>query len=76
MGTAPSINIPIVLSSCIQINSIKIVEDNLKSTSRKNVLSANQGRILNERIGNLEDLSVTDKSSLVGAINEIYQMSI
>lgn len=47
--------------------------DNLNSTSTVDGLSANQGRILKEQQGNLEDLSTLAKSSLVNAINELKE---
>lgn len=47
--------------------------DNLTSTSTVDGLSANQGRILKEQQGNLEDLSTLTKSSLVDAINELKE---
>lgn len=47
--------------------------DNLTSTSTVDGLSANQGRILKEQQGNLEDLSTLAKSSLVDAINELKE---
>lgn len=47
--------------------------DNLTSTSTVDGLSANQGRILKEQQGNLEDLSTLAKSSLVNAINELKE---
>lgn len=45
--------------------------DNLVSTSKIDGLSANQGRILKEEQGNLNDLYTIDKETLVGAINEL-----
>lgn len=47
--------------------------DNLTSTSTVDGLSANQGRILKDQQGNLEDLSTLAKSSLVDAINELKE---
>ncbi len=47
--------------------------DNLTSTSTVDGLSANQGRILKEQQGDLEDLSTLAKSSLVDAINELKE---
>ena len=47
--------------------------DNLTSNSTVDGLSANQGRILKEQQGNLEDLSTLAKSSLVDAINELKE---
>lgn len=48
-----------------------MVTDNLTSTSSTRPLSAKQGKVLNERIGNLTTLTTTDKTSAVAAINEI-----
>jgi hypothetical protein len=45
--------------------------DNLVSSSKLDGLSANQGRILKEEQGDLEELYTVDKDSLVGAINEL-----
>lgn len=45
--------------------------DNLVSTSKIDGLSANQGRVLKEEQGNLNDLYTIDKETLVGAINEL-----
>lgn len=47
--------------------------DNLTSTSTVDGLSANQGRILKEQQGDLEDLSTLAKSSIVDAINELKE---
>lgn len=47
--------------------------DNLVSTSRLDGLSANQGRILKEEQGELEELFTVDKDNLVGAINELKE---
>lgn len=47
------------------------IVDNLTSTATNAPLSANQGRILNERIGDLSTLTTTAKTSAVAAINEI-----
>lgn len=47
--------------------------DNLVSTSKLDGLSANQGRVLKEEQGNLEELYTVDKDSLVGAINELKE---
>ena len=74
-GDIPTIDIPIIITFNINIHSLNVVEDNLISESKINMLSANQGRVLNEKIGDLNNLVTTDKSSLVGAINEIYNMS-
>lgn len=48
--------------------------DNLTSTSAKDGLSANQGRVLKEQQGDLTELYTGNKGSLVGAINEIKEM--
>lgn len=45
--------------------------DVLNSTSTDRSLSANQGRILNARIGDLTSLTTTAKTSAVAAINEL-----
>lgn len=48
------------------------IDDWLTSTSAKHVLSANQGKVLNDKIGgDLSNLATTDKSSLIAAINEL-----
>ncbi len=47
--------------------------DNLVSTSKLDGLSANQGRILKEEQGKLEELYTVDKDSLVGAVNELKE---
>jgi hypothetical protein len=47
--------------------------DNLVSSSKLDGLSANQGRILKEEQGDLEELYTVDKDSLVGAINELKE---
>ena len=45
--------------------------DNLTSTSTQDGLSANQGRVLKNEHGNLNELYTQNKSSLVAAINEV-----
>lgn len=45
--------------------------DNLNSTSTKDGLSANQGRVLKNQQGQLTDLNTKQKGSLVAAINEL-----
>lgn len=46
--------------------------DNLTSTSTTTPLSANQGRVLNDKIGgDLSNLTTTDKTSIINAINEL-----
>lgn len=47
--------------------------DNLVSTSKLDGLSANQGRILKEEQGELEELYTVDKDNLVGAVNELKE---
>lgn len=46
------------------------IEDSLTSSDYEKILSAKQGKVLNEKIGNFSDLVTTDKSSVVGAIND------
>ena len=70
-GTVPTIDIPITITVYIDTNLYGI-EDNLTSTSTVNPLSANMGRVLNNRVGDLNTLSTTDKTDTVAAINEIY----
>ena len=45
--------------------------DNLTSTSTKDGLSANQGRVLKNEHGQLEELYTQNKDTLVAAINEV-----
>lgn len=67
------------------------VVNNLTSTSTSAPLSANQGKILNERltyieehemigrderVGDLDDLTTQDKSNIVSAINEINNLAV
>lgn len=47
--------------------------DNLTSTSTKDGLSANQGRILKNEHGDLTELYTQSKDTLVAAINEVKQ---
>lgn len=48
------------------------IVNNLNSTYANWVLSANQGKVLNDKIGgNLSRLTTTDKTSLIDAINEL-----
>lgn len=47
--------------------------DNLTSTSTKDGLSANQGRVLKNEHGDLTELYTQSKDSLVAAINEVKQ---
>ena len=50
---------------------ISMIVDALNSNSSKKVLSANQGKVLNDKIGDLSSLTTTDKTSIVAAINEL-----
>lgn len=52
-------------------NIISDVVNNLTSTSTSIPLSANQGKVLNEKIGDLPALNTTTKISVVAAINEV-----
>lgn len=52
------------------LNSNSMV-NNLISTSSDAPLAAYQGRVLNEKIGDLSTLATTDKTSAVAAINEL-----
>lgn len=47
--------------------------DNLTSTSIKDGLSANQGRVLKNEHGDLTELYTQSKDTLVDAINEVKQ---
>ena len=48
------------------------VRDTLTSTEYRDALSANQGKVLNDKIGgDLSNLTTTDKTSLINAINEV-----
>lgn len=47
------------------------VQDNLSTSATTQPLSANQGRVLSERIGDLSALTTTAKTSTVAAINEV-----
>lgn len=61
--------------SCNDINRIFLKStdciDWLNSTAINRPLSANQGKVLNERIGDLSTLATTAKTSAVAAINEV-----
>jgi hypothetical protein len=48
-----------------------VVEDVLTSSSNANALSANQGKVLNNKIGILSNLNTTAKTDVVSAINEV-----
>ena len=72
-GVIPTTDIPIQISVFLSSDgSTLIVDDLLTSTSRINGLSANQGRVLNNLIGDLSNLNTSEKSSLVNAINELF----
>lgn len=47
--------------------------DNLLSESTKDGLSANQGRVLKNEHGNLNDLMTQEKGNFVLAINELKE---
>ena len=47
--------------------------DNLVSESTKDGLSANQGRVLKNEHGNLNDLMTQEKGNFVLAINELKE---
>lgn len=47
------------------------IEDTLTSNSSSKALSANQGKILNDNIGDVTTLTTTAKTSTVAAINEL-----
>lgn len=48
------------------------IKDNLNSTASNQALSANQGKVLNDKIGgDLSNLTTTDKTSIINAINEL-----
>ena len=47
------------------------IQNKLTSTESRQVLSAYQGKVLNDKIGDLSELNTTDKTSIVAAINEI-----
>lgn len=47
--------------------------DNLTSTSTRDGLSANQGRVLKNEHGDLTELYTQSKDTLVAAINEVRQ---
>lgn len=50
--------------------------DNLTSTSTKDGLAANQGRILKNEHGELNELYTQNKDTLVAAINEVKQTEL
>ena len=72
-GVVPSIDIPIIISLFIPTSSLDTIEDSLTSTSRITPLSANQGRVLNEKIGDLNSLETENKENMVSAVNELYE---
>lgn len=47
------------------------IRDNLTSTDTNRPLSAKQGKVLNEYVGDLSTLTTTTKTSVVAAINEL-----
>lgn len=51
--------------------SSRHIVDDLTSTGTNLALSAKQGKVLNEKIGDLTTLETTDKTSTVNAINEL-----
>ena len=52
-----------------KVNTTDVV-DNLTSTDIDKPLSANQGKVLKDEIGDLNDLTTTNQNDLVSAINE------
>ncbi|MBQ9160854.1 MAG: hypothetical protein IJ122_05985 [Methanobrevibacter sp.] len=51
---------------------VNLIEDSLSSTRADASLSAKQGKVLNDKIGgDLSNLTTTDKTSLIAAINEL-----
>lgn len=65
--------------SCSDINQIFLKStdciDWLNSTAINRPLSAKQGKVLNERIGDLSTLTTTTKTSAVDAINELASIT-
>lgn len=55
----------------INLTDLINIVDNLTTSSSTSALSANQGRLLKDIIGNLNNLNTTDKSSIVNAINDV-----
>ena len=54
----------------------KLPITNLTSTSNQDYLSAYQGKVLNDKIGgDLSNLTTTDKTSIINAINEVAGQS-
>ena len=74
-GIVPTVDIPIIITVNINANSFISIEDHLRSTSSVNPLSANQGRVLNNKIGDLNLLNVTNKTDAVSAVNDLYILS-
>ena len=54
-----------------KVNTSDIV-DNLTSTDTDKPLSANQGKVLKDEIGDLTNLDTTDKTSVINAVNELF----
>lgn len=52
-------------------NTWRGIQNNLSSTSTSDSLSAAQGKVLNDRIGNLSSLVTAKKTNIVEAINEL-----
>ena len=74
-GIVPTVDIPIIITVNINANSFISIEDHLRSTSSVNPLAANQGRVLNNKIGDLNLLNVTNKDDAVSAVNDLYILS-
>ena len=72
-GVVPTIDIPIIVSVFISKDSLDIVQDVLDSNSKVNPLSANQGRVLDSKIGDLDTLNTVSKSSIINSINELFE---
>lgn len=61
-----------VIQEHIRVLTTDSVVNHLTATSATSPLSANQGRVLNNKIGgDLSNLTTTDKTSLINAINEV-----
>ena len=53
------------------IENMFTVENILTSESTTNALSSKQGKILNNKIGDMNNLQTTAKDNLVNAVNEV-----
>lgn len=62
--------------SAFNLLNIGDVKNNLTTTDGTKVLSAAQGKVLNERIGDLTTLTTTAKTSAVAAINEVNSNAV